>query len=321
MIRKSKSLVLITVSFFAILGFLFQSCEKDEIDYKLDIPEEYNEVGKLHNQGLDFTFRKMKKESIALMQENENSSLKSTKTLDYKSLAHQGTLEFCKTNKKLKDNYQICKNALNFSQSRLKSAGLKSISINDLSQSQVELITQISETIGKKYSKNDLDKLKMNLNEINQSAAMNLTKEEAAVIYSATSTAYNSYQYWMKNYKKWYFALNYPEILEKYKEEELNNLQLKNGSLTLKSANWYDDTWDSVENWWDNTSDELENWWEEDGEEITDSDIEGAIGGALGGAYAGSAAGGVGALPGAAGGAVIGGLGASAGKAVTQMWN
>lgn len=46
------------------------------------------------------------------MQQNENSVLKSVKTLDYQALIREGTLEFCKTNKKLKNNYQIYENQL-----------------------------------------------------------------------------------------------------------------------------------------------------------------------------------------------------------------
>ncbi len=51
---------------------------------------------------------------------------------------------------------------------------------------------------------------------------------EAAPIYCATSRAYATYQYWHKNYKKWYFALHYPEILKEYNDARLNNLSLQN---------------------------------------------------------------------------------------------
>jgi len=40
----------------------------------------------------------------------------------------------------------------------------------------------------------------------------------------------------MRHYKKWYFALNFPEILEKYNDAQLNNLQLKNGRFLFKNA-------------------------------------------------------------------------------------
>lgn len=153
-----------------------------------------------------------------------------------------------------------------------------------LSVRQVAWLSQISESLGKKYSKKEIDKLKRDLDKINQAAAKELTKEEAAVIYCASSTAYSSYQYWLKNYKRWYFALNYPEILEKYKEEEFDNLQLKNGSIALKSASstndWMDDLWNTTEDWWEDSSDALSDFWDENGDDILDvaeADARGAV--------------------------------------------
>ena len=43
------------------------------------------------------------------MQENENSSLKSAKTLDHQALVYEGTLEFCKTNKKVNEDLKETK--------------------------------------------------------------------------------------------------------------------------------------------------------------------------------------------------------------------
>jgi hypothetical protein len=284
--KKIFSVSFLPIVSVLIIAICLQSCEKDEIDYKLDIPEEFNEVGKLHNQGLDFNFGKIKEATIAFMQEKEASSFKSAKTIDYRMIAHEGTLEFCKTIK-YKNNYSIYEYALNYSKPILKSTGLKSMDVCDLSALQAALINQISEILEKKYSDNDIDKLKSDLNNINQAAAMNLTKEEAAVIYCATSLAYNSYQYWMKNYKKWYYTLNYPAILEKFKEEDLNSLRCKNGIVTPKctssSNNWWADTWNSVESWWADTTDDLSEWWKEDGYEIVTDDVAGAVTGGMAG--------------------------------------
>lgn len=316
MIRKSKSLVLIAISFLIFFGFIFQSCEKEEFDYELNIPEEYNEVGKLHNQGLNFIFRKIKKESIALMQENETSTLKNARVLDYQALVSEGTLEFCKTNKKLKDNYQICENSLNIFKPKLKSTGLKTMDTGNLSARQVDLVNQISKSLEMNNSKKGIDKLKKDLDKINRAALVDLTKEEAAVIFCATSTAYSSAQYWIKNHKKWYFLLHYPEILDKYKEEELNNLQLKNDSLALKSStiddSWWSDTWNSVEDWWDGATDDVSDWWEEDGQNLAATDAAGAVTGAMVGAYVAPATMGSSIVT----GAVSTGLSASAGYCV-----
>ncbi len=279
---------LFSISILVIILTIFtQSCEKEEFDYKLNIPEEYIEVGKLHNMGLDFNFKKIKTATIEFMQENATNTLKNAKTIDYKTIAYEGTLEFCKTLHKSERKYAIYEDALNYSNRRLKSSGLKDQNSCNLSVIQVDLINQISEILGKNYSDNNIGKLKNELNHINQVAAMNLSKDEAAIIYCATSTAYSSYQYWMKNYKKWYYTLNYPEIIEKFKDEELNTLQQKNSILTLKSAsssnNWWEETWNSVEDWWDKTTDALSDWWKEVGYEIVTDDVSGAITGSMAG--------------------------------------
>ena len=120
--------------------------------------------------------------------------------------------------------------------------------------------------------------LKKQLDVINQKAATTLSEADAAVIYCATSTGYHSYQYWMNNHKKWYFALNYPEILEQYNNKELNQLQLKNG--TIRTKGWMSDLFNSVENWFNTTTNSIEEWWDEHGETILVSDGLGAAYGA-----------------------------------------
>jgi hypothetical protein len=182
------------------------------------------------------------------------------------------------------------------SQSKLKSSSSNLQDVENLSSKQQLCIQQISEVIKNGYSEDELPELKKRLDAINQVAARKMTEEEAAVIYSATSTAYSSYQYWMRNMWKWSYALNFPEILKKYSESQLNDLQILNPSL-LKNSTWFDDpdenenestwwedTWNSTESWWGDTWDAAEEWWEEDGENIVGSDIGGAVTGALLGA-------------------------------------
>ena len=65
------------------------------------------------------------------------------------------------------------------------------------------------------------------MDKINRQAQTELSETEAAPIYCATSTAYATYQYWHKNYKKWYFALHFPEILKEHNDVQLNSLSLK----------------------------------------------------------------------------------------------
>ena len=249
----------------------------------LDIPKEYTEVGKLHNEGLDYVFRAIRAKHFENMK-NADSDLKSVQVLNIKTIISDATMQFCKENNLLKENFEICQSLLLKSQSNLKSAKTGKDLINEFSSEQKDLINEIFIGMKKKYSKENLQNLKVILDNINGKALRNLDEIEAVPIYSATSTAYATYQYWYKNYKKWYFAINYPEILIEFSEAQLNNFSAKNGTLKLKSASdegWWWTTWTSVENWWeDGWNDEEETEWFWDAlEEMGEADVYGAIGG------------------------------------------
>ncbi|WP_298650147.1 hypothetical protein [uncultured Proteiniphilum sp.] len=179
-----------------------------------------------------------------------------------------------------------------------------------------QLLNEITSVLGNEFKENELPRLKMQLDIINQKAAKTLSETDAAVIYCTTSTGYHSYQYWMNNHIKWYFALNYPEILEQYSNEELNQLQLKNGKI--KTKGWWDDVWSTAESWWNSASSAIKNWWNNGGREVVAADAGGATGGAMGGAVVAvsTATVGWGAIP---VGAVAGGVYESASETIT-IW-
>ena len=304
----------------AILAICFQGCEligsDDEFDYVLEIPKEYTEVGKLHNEGLEYVFAAIRKKHTESMKE-QPTSLKSANAINYNEIAIDATFDFCKKNKRLKENFTLIEALIIKSSAQLKSAQSNTVGLeNSLNSKQTKLLNKISESIKFKYSKQNLNRIKNDLEQINQEASLKLSKNEAATIFCATSIAYSTYQYWNKNYKKWYFALHYPEILQQYNDAQLNNLSLKNEGLSLKSGDtsWWDSAWGTVEDWWETTSPMLEDWWDEDGQYIADADIEAGVAGALGGLIA---TGGTFSVPAAVGTAIAG----SAGKAVTEIWN
>lgn len=282
--KKVMAIVICLISI--VIGcFIFQSCEnmgiEDEFDYKLDIPEEYNQVGKLHNQGLNHVFKVIREKHIENMK-GTASNLKSANVIDYHLIVNEATLDFCKTNEKLKKNFAICEASIIDSKKQLKSAKLDSGIIEGFNFKQQELFGEIKEALKIKFVKENLKKLREDLDQINLKASLNLTETEAAPIYCATSTAYSSYQYWMKNYKMWYFALHYPEILQQYNDDQLNNLSIKKGELSLKSTtSWWNDVWDSVEDWWDVGTDAVGEWWDNNGSDIINADAAGAAAGVL----------------------------------------
>ncbi len=260
------------------LSFSLQSCEdtmEEDIDsYKLNIPEEYNEVGKLHNEGLDYVFQAIRSSHI----ENTNTSNLQTKSanIDYNEIVTKATLNFCKTNKALKESFAVCEVSVVNAQEQLKSIQLKSSEgVTNFSSEQRELLDEIKEALKIEYSNQNLKKLKEDLNQINLKASQYLTETEAAAIYCATSTAYCTYQYWHKNYKKWYFALHYPEILQQYTDAQLNNLSVKSEKILTRSG-WWSNVWNSVEDWWVGTTDAVDQWWDNYGETILIADGVGA---------------------------------------------
>jgi hypothetical protein len=280
---KSKLVVLIIGSVITSVGILlFQSCQrdKDNIDYKLKISDEYNQVGKLHNEGLDFVFNAIKDAHLENMK-NAGSNLKSAQVLDYETIVTDATLQFCKENKSLKASFNVYQAAIVKSHSNLKSTKLGANTLDEFNPKQKELLNEIFAALKVKYSKQNLEKLKEDLAKINSKASAELSATEAAPIYCATSTAYATYQYWQRNYKKWYFALHYPEILKQYNDAQLNNLSLKNGTLRLKSGTWewWTHTWNSVEEWWEETTDSFSDWWNNYGESVMIADGVGAASG------------------------------------------
>lgn len=301
----------------------FISCEKDDgMDYNLNIPEEFQEVGKLHNQGLNHVFKALKEE---MLNQSDGTKLKSVKNIDYKALVYNSTIDFCENVPKLKDKSKLLKGFLSPNKVKLKSSNVDSNSlVNNVQQKYLDQISisfkQFSMPKNEIELKSTKEQLKKELNGICFQASKELSSSEMEVIYSATGTGLASFQYWYHNAKKWYFALNYPEILSQYKEHELQQLQLKNGKTQLKGAknqlksSWFSDTWNSVENWWDETTDDVGDWWDDNGDDIIDVGISDAVGAGLG-AAGGAAIGGIGAGPGAIGGGCI----ASANECINQL--
>ena len=97
----------------------------------------------------------------------------------------------------------------------------------------------------------------------------------------------------------WYFAVNFPEILDEYKKNnDLNKLEIRSKGNMLKSGGgdpWWNDLWGTVENWWETGAGEVEDWWnsgttEEEWdwfwdtiEDMAYSDVKGGCGGAIAG--------------------------------------
>ena len=264
---------------------IIHSCSNEpDVPAPLDIPEEFNEVGKLHNEGLEFVFERIKEQAIESV---NNPSVKrlSAKDNDINDFVKQSILDFCKQNEKLQKNMDVCEYVIDrplSSKISLKSATSEEIEYLDdieINPALQKLLNEVYAVLSKEFKANEFSQLKTQLDAINKKAAATISETEAAVVYCATSTGYNSYQYWMDNYKKWYFALNFPEILEQYNNADLNQLEVKRGNIV--KMGFLDDLWNNVENWWHTNTSAFANWWNTHGiTEIVLWDITGAAFGA-----------------------------------------
>lgn len=308
--------------------FVFNNCQRidEKIDYNLDIPEAYKEVGVSHSEGLDFIFTRLQ-ECCIKYGENYDSDPLNLEAIDYRSVVREALEEFCKIDPITKEMSVVYEALLH------ENILHKSGHVQNIPSGVKVLLDRIQVAISNEFLSKNYKQLKRELNSINQMAAVQLSKEDASSIFYATSTAYSSFQYWNKNFRAWYFALNYPEIVNQLKKSDLNKLSLKSTTSVLDTVPIYQSVlkrfWDSFEGWLQNTGDALDCWWEEYGEKIIISDCLGAIAGAYDAAVAAGAAslvmGPEGLVVVGTAGAIIGGIDASAfaitGSGVMELIN
>jgi len=282
-IIKSLKLGFLLVMFISA-GFIFQFCQKDtdEFDTDIKVPQEYAQIGALHNEGLNYVFKAIREKTLESIEES-NGTLKSSKDLNYADIIEESVVDFCIGHPKMSESPEAFRaNMLEYQQSKM-SMNRKAGELDDMSPKQQVYSGLILNTLKNRYSKGNVGKLKSNLNEIARKASKELSDEEMKAVYAGISTAYSSYQYWQKNYKKWYFALNFPEILEKYNEDQLNQLQISDLKTGRKSGNdwipdWLKQAWTPVENWWiDGWSEENTEWMWNALEEMAEEDVKGAL--------------------------------------------
>jgi hypothetical protein len=308
--KKNKILnVSIVLVISVLIGIGLQSCSEKEFDSSApkNIFESYHKIGVKHNEGLEYFFKDIRTFHAVKLKSGDQANLNKT---DYLFMAKQSVIDFCNKNENFNTS-QLCEKLLN---SAWKRPFLKSNDAVSISSDIKELLEELETVIAKDGGNKNLTNFQRDLEVINQKAKNRLSETDAIAIYAATSTAFSSYQYWKKNHVKWTIALNYPESLELYSDDELNRISVKNGSLTvpnIRLKNWWDETWGSF-------SDSVSDWWNNGGRDVVASDAGGAAVGAIGGAIIGAGAGGVGAGPAAVAGGISTGCYSSIQETIEQ---
>ncbi len=298
-----------------ILGiFTWQSCQNDfdnNFNFKtdeianvikkegyfcLDSKIEFQDVGLLHNEGLDTLFEYLKKETrLPKLSRVANIDGKNSKE-DLEAIINKGTNYFCQNNDKLNTKYSNFMKSFDKQDNNIRKVKANEETEVSLTPNVEKFIKDINLVIKKHYKKckvghqntKELIKVKNELEELNLKATNTLSTDEATVVKISTNVAFASLQYWLKNLEKWA-----AEFGEKSTPSKISSPVM----CRSKSK--------SEESWWD----KLQDWWNENGEDVVKHDcIGGALGataGAIEGAMGGSIAGPEGTVLGGVGGAVV----------------
>ena len=222
--------IYISVAITSIL-ILFQSCNKTESEntistnnVQLEMPEEFLKIGELHNQAVDYVFQSLR--------DYYKTELKSSNTQVY-HMTKQELLDFGQ----IKVNEFLITEGL-IGEKDLCSLNFSAPSLNEENTSE-ELefyFSNIRDILAEEPA--DLTVFATKLNLMNRKAELELsTPQQIQSVYAGTSTTYSSYIYWKANYKKWIIALNYPEVLDQYTDEELNRLEFGEDDFFLPDDN------------------------------------------------------------------------------------
>lgn len=274
--------------FSVALCFSLISCSKSNVDedvasadFMLDLPEEFLQVGMKHNEGVDYAYQGIK------------DYFSGTKTQTLQEISKDELLEIA-----LSALEDYCGNPPFFTKAAEASGDTPTL------DSEIEIYFERLKSFFNENPEITSAELIDELNVINVMASAQLSDTlKKAAVFSGTATCYSSYNYWKENHKKWIIALNYPELLDEYTDEELNALELGEDGFIFPETKGIGDLWQKVK-------DTVKDWWNNGGKDIVYADGRGAAIGAM----AGAAVGGIGAGP----GAVSLGAGESISEAIDQ---
>lgn len=315
---KTRNWILSAACSAGLAVTLFVACSKEsgQADLpppprppQLNLPEQYNAVGIQHNEGLENAFQAIRAAYGVRTRSGETAPMSKEECL---AITKQASMDFCKRKNYFGGSDEAClaiiETGQNYSRVATRAAA-------EVLNPQVEkLMKKIEQAVSDvDISMSGIDPgFKTALDAINEEAGRTLSEAETIAIYAGTSTAYNSCMYWKENHIKWMIALNYPELLMRYTDEQLNDFVFMNYAQT---RGWLGDLWIRFGQTWDDISQYFEMWFYSGGQEVILSD-EGAATYAVIATIVGT--GGLGAIA-ALESAIIGGLIGSIGTSM-EVW-
>ncbi|MHC1705032.1 MAG: hypothetical protein AB9846_14070 [Tenuifilaceae bacterium] len=197
---------LITIFLFIALLFAF-SCNKSDEKQLSKEKVDYDKIGVMHNQGLDYAFNALKKAK-------EKGSLTKSNNKDYLNLLYESTVTFNKINSSNltdKENTEVNnsleetkKLLLKLSNSNKNDGDLLYQSI--LKEADVLLTAkqkEFSEKVLNAMSDTNIVIVLSNLDLIESEINLNCTEEEKPGLLAMVSVAKHSSQYWHQNLAIW----------------------------------------------------------------------------------------------------------------------
>jgi hypothetical protein len=221
--KKIKYIFLTAIICIAAIALVFQSCNNEngvslsdsaskiaissQYDH-LDLPKEFQQMGQIHNEGLDTVFLEANRvlySTATKAKGNMQFMKKSLESIDIDLIIKKGLQRYCKSNKMQNVQYSQCERIINMRTkiSRVKGSSDSGLDSKKITPDQKELFEKIISALANQDPNIAIDGLKLKLDKINKEAERRLTKNEASYIYSASSVGFSSFQYWRNNVLKW----------------------------------------------------------------------------------------------------------------------
>ena len=186
----------------------------------LHVPDVCLQIGQAHNDGLESVFSEIRnfyeiQNPITRSSYVRRKDLRIIDRLEYKELVQKTAKDFVKgLDLEAPEETRSEVNILDFK----------------MNQDSINHYSSRIRNILKAKPKNQ-EELVCQLNKVCQDVELYLNPAESICIYGSIAVCYYSYSYWSQNHMKWLIAHEFPELLFRFEDNELNACQVRGGKL------------------------------------------------------------------------------------------